>query len=81
VGNDLSLAEVNQAADVIRQYAHPNAQIIFGLSTDPTLESEVKLTLIATDFSDNPHVVTPDEEETPDYSSEQGRLKSFLTRK
>ena len=79
VGNDLSLAEVNQAADVIRQYAHPNSQIIFGLGTDPSLESEVKLTLIATDFSDNPHSVAPDEEETPDYSSEPGRRKPFLT--
>ncbi len=79
VGNDLSLAEVNKAADVVRHYAHPDAQIIFGLGTDPDLGQEVKLTLIATDFSDNPHANVVDEEDSKQYTEEMGKRRSFLS--
>jgi cell division protein FtsZ len=56
IGNDLTLAEVNQAAGVIRQVADPGAQIIFGLASDPALESGVKITLIATGFNERRHI-------------------------
>jgi len=49
-GNDLTLAEVHQASDVISRVVHPEANIIFGMVTDPKLENEVKLTVIATGF-------------------------------
>jgi cell division protein FtsZ len=48
--NDLTLTEVNEAANIIREVADPNAQIIFGLATDPKMDQDVKLTLIATGF-------------------------------
>ena len=51
-GNDLSLAEVHDAANVIREVAHPHAQIFFGLATDPKLGRDAKLTLIAVGFGD-----------------------------
>jgi len=47
----LSLFEVNGAADVIRQAVDPEANIIFGVTLDPTLANEVRLTLIATGFA------------------------------
>jgi cell division protein FtsZ len=52
VGNDLTLAEINEAANVIKQVADPEAQIIFGFGTDPLMDRTVKITLIATDFSE-----------------------------
>jgi len=48
--NTLSLLEVNNAADVIRQAVDPEANIIFGVTLDPTLANEARLTLIATGF-------------------------------
>jgi len=47
----LSLFEVNGAADIIRQAVAPNANIIFGVTLDPNLEKEARLTLIATGFA------------------------------
>jgi cell division protein FtsZ len=49
-GNNLSLFEVNQAADVIKQAVDPEANIIFGVANDPSMENEVKITLITTGF-------------------------------
>lgn len=47
---EMTLSEVNIAANVIREVSDPNAQIIFGLATDPGMGQNVKLTLIATGF-------------------------------
>ena len=49
-GNDLGLAEVNEAANVIKQVADPHAKIFFGLAKDPQMEQNVQITLIATGF-------------------------------
>lgn len=51
MGNELTLIEVSEAANVIKQVADPEAQIIFGFGSDPELDRAVKITLIATDFS------------------------------
>jgi cell division protein FtsZ len=49
-GTDLSLAEINEAAEVIRAAADEDAEIIFGTSIDETLGRDVAITLIATGF-------------------------------
>ncbi len=49
-GSDLSLQEVHEAAQVVAGMVDPDANIIFGTTTDPKMENEVKLTLIATGF-------------------------------
>lgn len=49
-GNNLSLYEINQAASVIRETAHPDVNLIFGAVIDETLEDEVRITVIATGF-------------------------------
>jgi cell division protein FtsZ len=49
-GSDLGLFEVNEAADVITQAAHQDANIIFGAVIDDSLGDEVKVTVIAAGF-------------------------------
>lgn len=52
VGNStLSLYEVNKAAEVIRQAVDPEANIIFGVTLNPNMGNECRLTLIATGFA------------------------------
>ena len=50
-GSSLTLAEVNEAAEVIKQAVDPEANIIFGVAHDPNSENELKITLIATGFA------------------------------
>jgi cell division protein FtsZ len=51
-GNDtLSLVEVSNAAEIIRQAVDPEANIIFGVTLDQNLDKEVRLILIATGFA------------------------------
>jgi cell division protein FtsZ len=52
-GSDLGLFEVNQAAEVITEAAHPEANIIFGAVIDDTLGDEVKVTVIAAGFDEH----------------------------
>lgn len=49
-GTDLTLDEVQRASEVIASTVHPEANIIFGTVTDPKMENEIKLTIIATGF-------------------------------
>lgn len=49
-GKNLSLYEINQAATIIRETAHPDANLIFGAVIDETLEDELRITVIATGF-------------------------------
>jgi cell division protein FtsZ len=49
-GDDLSLFEVNEAAEIIRETAHPEANIIFGAVIDEALTDEVRITVVATGF-------------------------------
>ncbi len=49
-GSDLGLFEVNEAADVVTEAAHPDANIIFGAVIDDSLGDEVKVTVIAAGF-------------------------------
>jgi hypothetical protein len=46
-GPDLSLIEASEAAEVVRQAAHPEAEIIFGASVDEDMSEEVWITVIA----------------------------------
>jgi len=52
-GNDLTLYEVNEAAQLVAESADPEAQIIFGTVIDERLNGEVKITVIATGFTGN----------------------------
>ena len=49
-GMDMTLHEVNEAAEIIRATAHPESNIIFGAVLDPTMDGEIRVTVIATGF-------------------------------
>lgn len=49
-GPDLTLFEVNEAAEIIHQAADPEANIIFGAVIDDRMAGEVKISVIATGF-------------------------------
>lgn len=52
-GSDLSLAEINEAAKIITQYANPKAKVIFGAVQDKRLQKgEIKITVVATGFGE-----------------------------
>jgi len=53
-GDNLSLFEVNQAAEVIKQSVDPDANIIFGVVRDTRIDKDIKITLIATGFEISP---------------------------
>ena len=50
---DIQLDEVNLASQMIYEEAHPDATIIWGATLDPTLEDEMRVTIIATGFSES----------------------------
>ena len=49
-GPDLSLLEVNEAAELIQQTADPDANIIFGADIDESMGDALRITVIATGF-------------------------------
>jgi len=49
-GNSLTLFEVNQAAAIIKETAHPDVNMIFGAVIDENLQDELRITVIATGF-------------------------------
>jgi cell division protein FtsZ len=78
-GDDLSLYEVNEAAEVVRQTATDETNIIFGATIDPRLTGQVWVTVVATGlggprrrsarplFDDNPAVRSSSEPELPSF--------------
>ena len=49
---DIGLDEVEQAATLVQQAAHPDANIIFGATFDENMEDEIRVTVIATGFDE-----------------------------
>jgi cell division protein FtsZ len=49
-GSDLGLFEINEAASLVQDSAHPDANIIFGTVIDDSLGDEVRVTVIAAGF-------------------------------
>ena len=72
-GPDMSIIDVNEAAQLITAAADPEANIIFGAGIDESLTDEVKITVIATGFEKTPFTATkaskpeaqPEPEEAP----------------
>src|SRR5438876_4280153 len=51
-GLDMSIHEVEEAARVVHEAAHDDANIIFGAVVDPSLHDEIRITVIATGFTE-----------------------------
>ena len=52
---DIGLEDIDLASTMIAEEAHPDANIIWGAAFDPTLEDEMRVTIIATGFNSNRH--------------------------
>jgi cell division protein FtsZ len=53
-GADLSLVEVSEAAKVVGEAAHPDANIIFGANIDEEISEQIWVTVVATRFDGRP---------------------------
>jgi cell division protein FtsZ len=60
-GSDLGLYEINEAARLVQEAAHPEANIIFGAVIDDALGDEVRVTVIAAGFDSGTPVRRRDE--------------------
>ncbi len=49
-GPDMTLYEINQAASIIRETAHPDVNLIFGAVIDEKMTNKIRITVIATGF-------------------------------
>jgi cell division protein FtsZ len=58
-GPDLSVHEVTEAALIVQEAAHEDANIIFGAVIDPNIQGEVRMTVIATGFSEKKELLMP----------------------
>jgi cell division protein FtsZ len=58
-GADLSIHEVEEAARIVQEAAHEEANIIFGAVIDEAIHDEVRITVIATGFADRKEATGP----------------------
>ncbi|HBU42664.1 MAG TPA: cell division protein FtsZ, partial [Microbacterium sp.] len=59
-GSNLGIFEINDAAQLVKEAAHPEANIIFGTVIDDTLGDEVRVTVIAAGFDGGEPQARPD---------------------
>lgn len=57
-GEDLSLMEINEAVEYIREKADKDVEVIFGTTTDPDMDNQITVTIIATGI-DKPKLSSP----------------------
>jgi cell division protein FtsZ len=72
-GADLSLVEVSEAAKVVGEAAHPDANIIFGANVDDELSDQIWVTVVATRFDGRPQAPRRSEEPTIRRTADTGR--------
>ena len=58
---DMGLDDIESAASLVQEAAHPEANIIFGASFDPSMEDEIRVTVIATGFDESAPAAAPSE--------------------
>ncbi|GMU79621.1 MAG: cell division protein FtsZ [Acidimicrobiia bacterium] len=65
--SDMGLFEVNEAAEIVRETAHPDANIIFGAVIDDAMGDEVRITVIAAGFDrfEGERSLAPEKREVP----------------
>ena len=75
-GSDMTLLEVDHAANIIRQSVNPEANIIFGSLIDETLQGKLKISIFATgiETSGKKILYYPDSENSSGFSSIQNKI-------
>ncbi len=80
-GSDITLREVNEAANMVKEVIDPSCNLIFGSSIDPDMHDEVEITIIATGFkSQNDQeekVEEKEEEKEPEQEKKEEEFKGF----
>ena len=66
---DIGLDDVEAAASLVQAAAHPDANIIFGATFDDTMDDEIRVTVIATQFDEPPTKKTEEEQPAGLYSA------------
>ena len=56
-GPDVSLYEINEAAEKVAEAVDPEANIIFGSVIDPDMEDSIRITVVATGFGKEPYSI------------------------
>ena len=90
-GEDLTLAEINAAAELISEAVDAEANVIFGTACDETMEADVKIIVVATGFGlKSAELVAPKKTTTttvitpprkPSFSSSDIDIPAFLRRR
>jgi cell division protein FtsZ len=91
-GPDLSLFEVNEAASIVKQTAHPDVNLIFGAVIDEKMADEIRIIVIATGFDQTeakpraarvmrPTVSEPVEFPMPTFDKDDLEIPAFLRRR
>ena len=71
---DIGLDDVEAAASLVQESAHPDANIIFGATFDDSMEDQIRVTVIATGFEDSPRA-----EEAKPAADEQTKQENLFT--
>lgn len=77
-GSDMTLFDVNEAAGVIKNTAHPDVNLIFGAVIDPNMKDAVRITVIATGF-ERAGNTTRRVIEVPISEPRENKVKEYLT--
>jgi cell division protein FtsZ len=82
-GPDMSLHEVNEAATLIKSASHPDCNVIFGAVVDESMKDQIRITVVATGFDQNPgmthRVVRPQTTNTSRPIGKPGNTSSSST--
>lgn len=82
-GSDITLREVTEAANMVKEVIDPSCNLIFGSSIDPEMHDEVEITIIATGFKGKDDEEEDEKQEEPEAESlkeeekEEDEFKSF----
>ncbi len=81
-GSDMTLLEVDHAANIIRQSVNPEANIIFGSLIDETLQGKLKISIFATgiEASGKKILYYPDSENDSGFNSIQNKIDENLSK-
>ena len=77
-GSDITLREVSEAANMVREVIDPSCNLIFGSSIDPEMRDEVEITIIATGFKTTEEEAEEEKAEEPQVEEQpEDKFKSF----
>lgn len=76
-GNDITLREVSEAANMVKEVIDPSCNLIFGSSIDPEMRDEVEITIIATGFKVPNEEPPVEEEKAVEEDKQEDKFKGF----